>query len=297
VPALSPEGTILFLRTSGNDVHTFYLANADGSDERKLTDPGDYCCLNRVSPDRSKILVMPGGEPPTPITGGILAIDGTDFSLLRLHDRTLNLVPQAWSPDGTRIAFEGWDDSDPSRTGIYTGTAGNVSDLVRVTSTGGTPHDMPLDYSPDGNMLVFYRAVRAEPDFPIDIGGSLWVVSVDGSHPRKLDTPPANWWARWSPDGSKILFASERNRATGAIYTIRPDGSGLTKVFQDPDGGFPIDPTWSPDGSQIMFGLDPISDRFTHPDNDLYVIRADGSDLTTVIETPGFKSSPEWWED
>jgi Tol biopolymer transport system component len=292
---LRPEGTILFLRTTGNDEHAYYIANADGTDERQLTQPGEYCCNNRVSPDRSQILVMPGGAPPTPVTGGLLTIDATRFTPLHLNDPTLNLVPNAWSPDGKRIAFEGWDESDPTRTGLYTGTSGNVTDVVRLTSRSGAPHDMPLDYSPDGSMLVFYRAVRAEPDFPIDIGGSLWVVNKDGSDARQLDTPSPNWWARWSPDGRTILFVSERNQPTGAISTIRSDGSGLSKIFEDPDGGFPIDPIWSPDGSQIMFMLDPISDRFTHPNNVLYVMRSDGTGLTKLIDTPDFKSSPEWW--
>jgi Tol biopolymer transport system component len=294
-PALHPQGTIVFLRTTGDDDHAYYTANADGRGERQLTQPGEYCCNNRISPDGTQILVMPGGAPPTPVTGGLLTIDGTRFTALHLNDPTLNLVPQAWSPDGRRIAFEGWDESDPTRTGIYTGTSGDVADVVRLTSTNGAPHDMPLDYSPDGTRLVFYRAIRAEPDFPIDIGGSLWVVKVDGTDARQVDTPPANWWARWSPDGTTILFVSERNQPAGAIWTVRSDGSGPTKVFEDPDGGFPIDPIWSPDGSQIMFMLDPISDRFTHPNNVLYVMRSDGTGLTKLIDTPDFKSSPEWW--
>jgi Tol biopolymer transport system component len=294
-PAVRPEGTILFLRTTGDDDHAYYTANANGTDERQLTQAGEYCCNNRISPDRSQIMVMPGGAPPAPITGGLLSIDATKFTPVHLNDPTLNLVPQAWSPAGTRLAYEGWSDSDATRTGIYTGGLPDVTDLVRLTSTGGAPHDSPLDYSPDGSMLVFYRAVRAEPDFPIDIGGSLWVVKVDGTDARQLDTPPPNWWARWSPDGTTILFVSERNQPTGAIWTIRPEGSGLTKVFEDPSGGFPIDPIWSPDGTQIMFMLDPVSDRFTHPDNVLYVMRSDGTGLTKLIDTPDFKSSPEWW--
>ena len=294
-PSLHPQGTIVFLRTTGDDDHAYYIANADGTDERQLTQPGEYCCNNRISPDGSQILVMPGGEPPTPLTGGLLTVDGTRFTPLHLNDPALNLVPQAWSPDGTRIAFDGWDDSDPTRTGVYTGGAADVTDVVRVTSTGGAPQDIPLDYSPDGDRLVFHRAIRAEPDFPIDIGGSLWVVNKDGSQARQLDTPPPNWWARWSPDGTTILFVSERNRPSGAIWTIRPDGSGLSKVFEDPAGGFPIDPIWSPDGSQIMFMLDPVSDRFTHPNNVLYVVRSDGTGLTKLIDTSDFKSSPDWW--
>lgn len=292
---LHPQGRILFLRTSGNDQHAYFTANADGTGEEQVSGPGEYCCVDRISPDRSRILVMPGGTPPSPVTGGTIARGGDDFQALELTDQTLNLVPEAWSPDGSRFAFEGWNDADPTRTGIYTGTIGRVTELVRLTSTSGAPHDVALDFSPDGRMLVFYRAVRGEPDFPIDIGGSLWVVNTDGSAARELDTPPPNWWARWSPDGSTILFASERNQATGAIWTIRADGTGLTKVFDDADGGFPIDPIWSPDGTQIMFMLDPVADRFTHPNNILYVMRADGTGLTTLIDTPDFKSSPEWW--
>lgn len=50
-------------------------ANPDGSGERQLTPPGDYCCLAPISPDRAQLLVMPGGPPPTTITGGKLSLD------------------------------------------------------------------------------------------------------------------------------------------------------------------------------------------------------------------------------
>jgi Tol biopolymer transport system component len=292
------EGQILLSRAFGLDVQTDFIANADGSNERQITEPGQYCCLLRISPDHSGILVMPGEDPPTgPITGGVLSIDGSDFEPLTLTDPTLNLVPQAWSPDGKRIAFEGWDDSDPSRTGIYTARATDGGDLVRVTHRPGLAHDMPLDYSPDGTKLVFYRTVLEESQGDPDIGGSLWVVNVDGSEAHELDTGEVrpSWHARWSPDGSRILFGIERLQPIGGLWTIGPDGSGLTKIFEDPAGGFPILPTWSPDGHQIMFALDPTNDAFSHPANGLYVVDADGSGLTLVIGSSDFKGLTEWW--
>ena len=94
-------------------------------------------------------------------------------------------------------------------------------------------------------------------------------------------------------DDDSVRIRAEPTRRRD--FTIRPDGSGLTTLFEDPGGAFPIDPIWSPDGSQIMFMLDPISDRFTHPNNVLYVMRSDGTDVTKLIDTPTFKSSPEWW--
>jgi len=295
----STDGQIVFLRSDQGDTQTIYVAEADGSDERQLTGPGEYCCLLRLSPDHERLLVMPGGAPPLPITGGVLSVDGSEFRLLETSDPTLNLVPQAWSPDGERIAFEGWDETDPSRTGVYTARASDLGDLVRVTEYPGRRHDMPLDYSPDGTQLVLYRAVRAEPHFPIDIGGSLWVVNVDGTDLHRLRTPGASpwWWARWSPDGTKILFGTERLQPIGALWTVRPDGSGLTKVFEDEEGRFPTGPTWSPDGDQILFALQPTNDPFVHNPNGFYVIDADGSGLAPVIVTPDFKGSPEWWRE
>jgi Tol biopolymer transport system component len=296
-PSEGPVGQIVFLRSGPDDTQTFFIADADGSDERELTAPGDYCCLARISPDRSQLLVIPGGVLTPPITGGVLSIDGGNFEQLELRDPTLNLIPQAWSPDGARIAFEGWDDSDPDRIGVYTARASDLRDVVRVTKAPGLPHDIPLDYSPDGTQLVFYRAVRAEPHFPIDIGGSLWVVNVDGSNAHRLDTRGAKpgWWARWSPDGESILFPTERLQPTGALWTIGPDGSDLTKVFEDAEGRFATVPTWSPDGSQILFTLNVTKDSFVHDPNGLYVVDADGSGLTLVVGGSGFKSSPEWW--
>jgi hypothetical protein len=276
---------------------TYYIANADGTDPQPLANPDSYCCNARISPDHTRILTMPGTDQTGGVRGGTLSLDGSEFELLPRPDETLNLVPQTWSPDGSRIAFEGWDPSDPSRTGVYTARV-DGSDLIRVSTSPGLPHDSALDYSPDGTQLVFYRAVRAEPHFPIDLGGSLWVVDVDGSGAHELDTGDVRpWWqADWSPDGSKILFSTERLQGTGALWTISPDGSRLTKAFEDPAGGFAIYPVWSPDGSQIMFSLHPSNDAFQHADNAVYAINADGTGQTLVVGGGGYKYVTDWWD-
>jgi Tol biopolymer transport system component len=291
------RGHFWYSKTTAGDVQSFYTVSANGQHERRLTSPGAVCCDLRVSPASGhRLLVMPGGDPGQPVTGGTISSAGTGFRRLHLTDPTLNLVPQAWSPDGTRIAFEGWQDGKPERTGVYTARFSDGARLVRVTVRHGRPHDVPLDYSPDGKWLVFYRAIRAEPNFPIDQGGSLWVVRTDGSKAHRLLTGahrPADW-ARWSPDGTTLVFASERGSASGALWTIHPDGTHLHKLYQDPAGRFPIAPTWSPDGRHVLFALDPTNDAFTHPVNKLYVINAGGTGLTQIGHLDGFKAQFEW---
>ena len=286
------HGRLFFTRTTGADVQTVFVAS--GGHERQLTQPGEVCCILRVAPRRGRILVMPGGEIEPPITGGTVNMSGADFSRLALTDPTLNLVPQAWSPDGSRIAFEGWDDADPDQTGIYTAHASDGSDLTRVTTRPGNVHDVPLDFSPDGKRLVFYRSVHADPD--PHTGGSLWVVNADGSGAHQITTEaskPADW-ARWSPEGTRILFGSERLSASGPLWTVSPSGSNLAKLFEDPNGGFALAPDWSPDGSQVAFALGHSHDEFEHQPNAIYTIARDGSGLQLVNGSDDFKRQLEW---
>jgi Tol biopolymer transport system component len=287
------SGHLLFTRTHGHDVQAIFLLS--GKQERRLTAPGSYCCLLRISPDHTKMLVMPGGDIPLPVTGGTLSLSGSGFKRLRLVDPTLNLVPQAWSPDGKRIAFEGWDDSKPSRTGVYTASSTDGRGLRRMTTRPGLHHDIPLDYSPDGKWLVLYRSVGVDPD--PSVGGSLWVVRTNGSGQHRIAGAAArpDPWARWSKTGDRILFANERLAPSGAIWTVRPDGSNLHRVFADKKGRFPIHPVWSPDGKNILFALDPTNDQFTHPTNALWQTRADGSHPQLVLGGANFNRQIEGW--
>lgn len=68
-----------------------------------------------------------------------------------------------------------------------------------------------------------------------------------------------------------IVFASNRD-GDYDLYTINPDGTGLTQVFDTPDNE--VEPSWSPDGSQIVFASDADGDY------DLYTINSDGTGLT-----------------
>lgn len=55
---------------------------------------------------------------------------------------------------------------------------------------------------------------------------------------------------KWSPTGDLIAFTSHRD-GDYEIYTIRPDGTGLTRLTSSPSHD--AHPAWSPDGQWITF--------------------------------------------
>ncbi|MDQ3858702.1 MAG: hypothetical protein M3327_09700 [Actinomycetota bacterium] len=280
------RGHIIFTRAGGQyGDETIFFANADGTNERRLTDYGINCCP-RISRAGKRILFA-APAPGERVTTATMSANGTGYKEIRLPDATTNLGPGAWSPDGKQIAFQLWDTENDRRDGIYIGSI-NGRKLKRLTDADIA--DIPGDFSPDGKRLAFFR------ESAVQSVGSAWVVKIDGTGLKRL-TPPAmkvGTTLRWAPDGSTILFASAQGERDGSLWTVRPDGSNLKRLFKDTEGRFAISPAWSPSGDKIMFGLDPSADEFAHPPNELYVINADGSGLAVVINTPDFKREPEW---
>jgi eukaryotic-like serine/threonine-protein kinase len=96
--------------------------------------------------------------------------------------------------------------------------------------------------SPDGTWLLF-RSGSPQED--------LLLIRPTGRDLRQLTNDAARDRApHWSPDGSRILFSSNRSGKYEA-WTIRPDGSGLTQITHLPDRV--LNPFWAPDGRRISF--------------------------------------------
>jgi Tol biopolymer transport system component len=124
-----------------------------------------------------------------------------------------------WSPDGTRYLAGGWDDSDPSRVGLYALGSIDGDRLVRLTEPGAPPTDYPVGYSPDGSKVLFIREKE-----PYDHSGpmNVFVVGKDGSGLVRLNPPGTTSsldGQSWSPDGEQVAFVASKGTYSERIRT------------------------------------------------------------------------------
>jgi len=283
-----PNGRIAFSRGDRDDNTVTYTVNPDGSHLQQLF--GGFSGGPRWSPDGSQVsLLAPCTDGEENCAATIVDPDTGTFRQFKFPDPDLETnCGFGWSPDGTRLTCEGFGVTDPSRNGIYTIRASDGRDLRRITSNPDGD-DIPGDYSPDGNRLVFSRI---DPSRPAKANVALFVVNIDGTGPRRITPwglPFFEDGGRWSPDGNTILFDDQKS-----LFVVHPDGSGLAKLplvtrsfsrLQNPD--------WSPDGTKIVVSLFTATSPGTEQAG-IYTANADGSDLQQVTSSPTFDRGGDW---
>ncbi|HEX4439684.1 MAG TPA: prolyl oligopeptidase family serine peptidase [Thermoanaerobaculia bacterium] len=125
-------------------------------------------------------------------------------------------------------------------------------DGQRVAYTICDPHRVPLEIDPR------YQAHSRTGVTGFGIGCDVWVAETAGGEPRRLGDGTASSWApRWSPDGSRLAFYSDRSGVAG-LWTWTA-ASGETRRLSDaivrPWGASPI--AWTSDSRAIAVPLVP----------------------------------------
>jgi dipeptidyl aminopeptidase/acylaminoacyl peptidase len=82
--------------------------------------------------------------------------------------------------------------------------------------------------------IAFMRATSFDGS---DIESDIYVLDVDGSGEKRLtDTPGLDGFPSWSPDGEKIVFASDREGGGNwDLYVMDSDGSDQRRLTDTPD--------------------------------------------------------------
>ena len=240
------------------------------------------------------ILFRVGGEGGT--TWYSVMPDGSDRHVV-FEGEPMPIANIAWSPDGSRIAFQ---NPIAEERGIFVAEA-DGSDPVRLTDGA---HDGWPSWSPDGTRILFSRTTT-DPGVEQCVPGTphefrcptdIYVMDADGSEVTRLtDAPAGEFMPRWSPDGTMIAFVREGDLLAGtyeAVYTMRPDGTDVRQLSSG-NRGSDFWPSWSPDGTQIVFAA------IRAEDWGIWVVDADGSNEHMVFggTGAGYVDDPVWSPD
>ncbi|HZM74064.1 MAG TPA: hypothetical protein VFC71_11885 [Candidatus Polarisedimenticolia bacterium] len=289
-PGVQADGTIVFgLHDQATDSDRLYAIAPDGSDLQLLSDAGS-CCLAVLHDGRAAAV---GQDVDGRLVPAILGLPvKSSFSEEPWSDFApgLNLAPRAWSRDAN-LAFEGWADGDPSKSGIYlsiaNGGGGIRGDLRRLTSAPGGQSDIPIAFSPQGTELLFIRtAANSEHT------GELYVIGLDGAGLRRLSPDGVGVTvddifgagASWSQDGTRVAFSAYDPSGDGfsslsRAYVVDVAGGDATAIT--PYSENMTSARWSPDGAWIAY------DFHGEAGNDIWLVRPDGSDAHRITTTTG----------
>jgi TolB protein len=108
---------------------------------------------------------------------------------------------------------------------------------------------------------VLFATLAAQTPMPRNIAVSrsfgnpgqvgLFIAASDGSDERPLlDSKDSDYDPVWAPDGSSIVFTSDR-AGSADLFRVRPDGTSLERLTTDP--AYDDQAAFSPDGKQLVF--------------------------------------------
>ncbi|MGI9079198.1 MAG: TolB family protein [Gemmatimonadaceae bacterium] len=208
----------------GLDPFDIYTANTDGSALHRITNYGIYTAEGTLSPDGKSIVFTSLKDGDLDIY--TMNVDGSGV-------RRLTTTPgydggPFFSPDGTKIVYRANHPADsadllqyrnllvqrmirPNRMEIWIMNA-DGSDQRQITSLGGA--NFAPSFTPDGHRIIFSSNHR-NPRGPAAQNFDLFLINSDGSGLEQVtNAPEFDGFPMFSPDGTKLVWASNRNAQT-----------------------------------------------------------------------------------
>lgn len=281
-PATLPAGCkkIAFV-LSKEGQSDLYSVCPDGSQLLNLTNDAFSDSHPAWSPDGSHIAFASSRSGGMHIF--VMKADGSDVKQISTDYE--NSYP-LWLPNGRQIAFRTTDGKGLWWWRRIDFESGQVTPLSEPSFDFffQTP-----SWSPEGGWIA---TMSLEEQKQRNDGSSqIHIQNEDGSVELALTHDTwANITPRWSPDGSRIAFLSERDGSYNlfALYVINRDGSNLRRL-SSPIYSENTLFSWSPDGEQIVIGGEV-------PDGNLYLITLQNASSQPLLNLSPIEmaSAPSW---
>jgi Tol biopolymer transport system component len=264
--------------------------------------------IKTINPDGTALVELLDGDPNP--------LSGWDW-----YAESANGLTTAWSADGATLAFYAYPGgpTHPQRPlcsnsgsiwSVVPEAGGDIENLSCSTSQSGQYYPSSMSWSPDGSQIVLDDTDAGDFDFTriglLDVDTGAVSTLLENRQPHTFDPACsteldfATFGApSWSPLGDLIAFAVHSSGYLGGcpaingIWTMAPDGSGLTQLTTGTHGA----PDWSPDGSKILFveGPSAANPPWAEP-GPIYVVDADGG-APTLIRSGSSNRNPVWSPD
>ena len=181
----SPDSKQIAFSSSASGFSQIYMANADGSGIRRLTNTRAVEVEPKINPKTGNDIVFVSGRGGGSPQVYRMNSDGADVQ--RLTTGEGQATNPSWNPQGTHIAFAWTRGYDPGNFNIFVMDV-NTREYVQLTSGAGR-NENPT-WAPDGKHIVFSS----------DRGGrsQIWSMLADGSQLRQLTSAGINEKPAWS---------------------------------------------------------------------------------------------------
>lgn len=235
-------GRLAFMGPYGNNFQVF-VANADGSGLRMVSDGQSESLFPSLSPDGTRVAyAMSVGQNDLDLVIADLE-NGESTKVTEGPD--LDNQP-VWSPDGEQIAFvSNREGANPIGIFVMNADGTNVRHVTDLPAQAFSPLG---GWSPDGSKIVY----GAELD---DGARAIQVVDVESGDVESLTNhsgEEAN--PVWSPNGERIAFHSDRPAPQNLeVFVMNADGEEIQAATNVQ--GPALFPSWAPDGQWLAFTM------------------------------------------
>ena len=203
----------------------------------------------------------------------LMNADGSGWRRLTPEDGFRHYYP-SMAPDGASVVYSAFREANVYE--IYEagldGTITRISDRLGVLTAP--------EISPDGELIAFMRWTVTSNQYQI------WVMDRDGSGARQV-VSGSGWDPTWSPDGNRILFASDRS-GRNQLWAVNLDGNALEQISDLPAIRGRSD--WSPLNQIVTYSGEPWN-------RELFLMAADGSNMRQLTPAGGNSQGPSFSPD